>query len=337
LLQQSHVAHYLVSLGLVNPLAVIEEDLTVTDVSRRNAVFVVTSSRGPVLVVKQAGSEDGRTVANEAAVLRSLAQVPALAGVVPELVHSDEAARRLVLRTPAAAIPWGWLPRPPRLAAGSLGRALAALHDSRLDVPAFTDDRLWVLTLPEPSYERVQDMSPAGLELLGHIQASRELCDRLRRLRDELVEDAFVHGDPRWDNWLKVGRSRSLLIDWELAGRGDAAADLGAALGEFLRLWVSSVPIADPSDPGRLVTKARFPLERVQPAMVALWEGYRRRRAVRLRRVSEFAGVRLLQSAFESALGLSKLPVEVMAMLQLGDNILRTPEHAAWALMGLRE
>ena len=99
------------------------------------------------------------------------------------------------------------------------------------------------------------------------------------RRRDE---DAFVHGDLRWDNCLALAapglarRTRVLLIDWELAGRGDAAADLGAALGEYLRLWVDSIPIVDPSDPGRLAAHARHPLRRLQPAMRALWEAYRR-------------------------------------------------------------
>src|SRR3954466_12512963 len=99
-LEQSQVAHYLVSLGLVNPRAVIAEDLTVSDVSRRNAVFLAASSRGPVHVVKQAVPGTTETLAHEANVLRGLARVPRLAGAIPELVHTGASGARLVLRTP---------------------------------------------------------------------------------------------------------------------------------------------------------------------------------------------------------------------------------------------
>src|SRR4051794_19642396 len=132
-LDQSQVAHYLLSLGLVNPHAVIEEDLVVTDVSRRNSVFVVTQSRGPTCVVKQAGPGNADAVAHEAKVLRFLAGVPELAGHVPEPVHSDDANPRLVMRSPAGAVAWNDLPRIPRLPARALGRMLATLHAVRPD------------------------------------------------------------------------------------------------------------------------------------------------------------------------------------------------------------
>jgi aminoglycoside phosphotransferase (APT) family kinase protein len=191
--------------------------------------------------------------------------------------------------------------------------------------------------LPEPPHEQLRDFSAGALDVLSRLQGSRELCERLRRLRAETEDDAFVHGDLRWDNCMQVGPSRVLLIDWELAGRGDGAADLGAALSEYLRLWAGSVPLVDPADPGRLEAQARHPLERLQPAMRALWAGYRRGRAVSLRRVAEHAGVRLLQTAMEYAQGLVTATAEVVTLLQLADNVLRSPDHAAWALMGLRE
>src|SRR4051812_21630230 len=56
-LQQSQIAHYLLGLGLVNPRAVVEGDLTVVDRSQRNTVHVVTALGEPVHVVKQAGPD----------------------------------------------------------------------------------------------------------------------------------------------------------------------------------------------------------------------------------------------------------------------------------------
>jgi aminoglycoside phosphotransferase len=226
-LKQSQVAHYLLSLGLVNPRAVIEEDLTVSDVSRRNAVFLVTSSRGPTHVIKQAAPGTAETLAHEANVLRGLADVPGLAGAVPELVHADATGGRLVLRTPPDAVAIG-ARRVSPLGARVLGRTLAALHASRPDVPPAPRAvvRSWGLSLPEPAHDQIRAMSTGALDVLAHLQASREVCDELLRLHDTAVADAFVHGDARWDNCLTFAapgsrrRTRMLLIDWELAGRG---------------------------------------------------------------------------------------------------------------------
>jgi aminoglycoside phosphotransferase (APT) family kinase protein len=345
-LEQSQVAHYLLSLGLVNPRAVLEEDLTVTDTSRRNSVYLVRASSGPTYVVKQAEPSLAASLANEAAVIRGLAQLPGLAGHVPELAHHDAASARLVLRSPAGAIAWGDPRRPPRIAAQVLGRVLASVHQARLELesPAHDSERLWGLWLPEPSSEQLNQMSAAALDLLARVQASQELCDRLLRLRDALGRPGFVHGDLRWDNCLIVPapgarrRTRVLLIDWELAGPGEPAADLGAVLGDYVRMWVDSVPKVAGSDTLRFAGRAGHPLERMRPAMQVLWESYRRAavRPIAVARVAELAAVRLLQAAMEYAQGLVRPTGDVVALVQVADNILRRPTHAASALMGLR-
>src|SRR3954449_7561099 len=106
MLDQSEIAHYLLSLGLVKPSAVVEGDLTIADASRRNCVFIATTRDGPTYVVKQAGPRSAPTLEHEAAVLRALAQAPELAGHVPEVVDHDADAARLVLRSPGGAHDW---------------------------------------------------------------------------------------------------------------------------------------------------------------------------------------------------------------------------------------
>jgi len=80
MLDHSAVASYLLSLGLVKPRTVVDRDLAVADASRRNAVFVVTTTGAPTLVVKAASADTAATLNHEAAVLRALARTPALAG-----------------------------------------------------------------------------------------------------------------------------------------------------------------------------------------------------------------------------------------------------------------
>ena len=351
MLDQSEIAHYLLSLGVVKPRAVIEEDLTVVDASRRNCVFIATTRAGPTYVVKQAGPRSVRTLEHEAAVLRVLGDATELAGHVPEVVHHDAEAARLVLRSQGGAQDWvehHGAGRFPRVSARALGRTLAALHglpaDCAEDLPTGFD-RMWALSLPEPSYERLLDMSTGAQDVVARLQASRAMCDRLRELRDaSLNDDHLVHGDLRWDNCIAVAapgsrrRTRVLLVDWELAGRGAAGFDIGTVLAEYLRLWVGSIPIVEPRDPGRLVAYARHPLWRMQPALEALWSAYRRAssRPPTLRRVVELSAVSLLQTAVERAQGLAGASAHVVTLVQLADNMLRQPEDAALSLMGLQ-
>ena len=66
MLEQSDIAHYLLSLSVVKPEAIVDEDFRVVDASRRNTVFVATTSAGPTFVVKQAPSDHAADLAHEA-------------------------------------------------------------------------------------------------------------------------------------------------------------------------------------------------------------------------------------------------------------------------------
>jgi Ser/Thr protein kinase RdoA (MazF antagonist) len=351
MLEQSAIAHYLLSLGLVKPQAVIEEDLTVIDASRRNSVFVAATRSGPTYVVKQGSPRTRHTLAHEAAVLRALAGATELLGHVPTVVRHEPDAARLVLRTAGGAKAWSDHYRTghvPRLSARSLGRALAALH--RLpagDVgdPPLGVDPMWGLSLPEPSHELLLDLSAGARDLVARLQASRAVCDRLAEVREAVSDRTLVHGDLRWENCLVAAppgsrrRTRVLLVDWEFAGPGAAGFDVGTVFAEYLRSWVGSIPIVAADDPGRLVARAGHPLWRMRPAMQSFWSAYgcARPRGLTLRRVVELAAVRLLQIAVERAQGLATPTAHVVTLVQLADNMLRHPDDGARNLLGLRE
>lgn len=347
---QSEIAHYLLSLGLVKPGAIVDEGLTVVDASRRNSVFLVSTTAGPTFAVKQARAGTADTLAHEAAVLRVLAAGD-LADRVPAVVHHDPNAGRLVLRTPGGARDWnehhaagGFSPTSARI----LGRTLGCLHalppDGFAALPAGVD-RMWALLLPEPPRALLLGLSEGALDLVARVQASRAFCERLEELAEAHLDDALVHGDLRWDNCLAVARAgsqrrtRLMLVDWELAGRGAAGFDVGTVFAEYLRVWVGSIPIADAADPSRLLPWAGHPIRQMQPAVKALWTTYCLARPGHppLRRVIELTALCLLQSAVEQAQNLDAPSAHVMTLIQLADNLLRSPEAAAQNLLGLRQ
>ncbi len=341
MIEQSDIAHYLLSLGVVKPRQVVEGDFAIVDVSRRNCVFLVTPPSGAVFVVKQAAPGPAEFLAHEASVLRLLAGAPEVARHVPEVVHEQDGC--IVLRTPADARDWAkHQGRFPRIPARNLGRVLAGLHRLSLDVPQAARP-IWGLMLPEPPHDFVIDLSAGAQDLLARIQASSAVCERLEALSDTDSQGALIHGDLRWENCLALPapgsrrRTRVLLVDWELADSADPAFDVGSVLAEYLRVWLGSIPIVDPVDPGRLVHRALHPLRHMHPAMRAFWSAYAGASTdpPALRRVVELTGVRLLQTAIERARGLLTPSAYVVTLVQLADNLLRRPDDAALDLLGL--
>jgi aminoglycoside phosphotransferase (APT) family kinase protein len=342
MLEQSDVAHYLLSLGVVKPRSVLDDDFVVVDASRRNRVFLATTRSGPAFVVKQATAGNASTLAHEAAILRVLAGAQVLAPHVPAVVHEETGL--LVLSTEAGGRDWAdHQGRFPRIPARILGRVLAGLHALPADAPRGAGP-IWGLELGEPPRALVLELSAGAQDLLARIQASDYVCGRLEELRDARSGDALVHGDLRWENCLALPapgarrRTRVLLVDWELADRADPAFDVGSVLAEYLRVWVGSVPIVEAVDPGRLVARARHPLAAMRPAVGAFWASYCgvHTQPPALRRVMELTAVRLLQTAIERAQGLSAPSAHVVTLVQLADNLLRRPEDAALGLLGLR-
>jgi hypothetical protein len=344
------VAGYLLDQRLLDPRAVVHGGLCVVDSTRLNRVFIVTAENERCLVLKA-----GPGVAREAAVLERLRLADErgrLAPSLPVLVAHDRAERVLVFESAPEARDLAAHHARGRFScalAREVGRALALLHavpPVALDGLARTPHSTWGTHVHRPDLDTLRTLSAAAVELTRIVQGSEELCAELDDLLGSWAEGSVIHGDIRWDNCLalRAGSSRWTrlqLIDWELCEAGDPAYDIGAFLGEYLRAWLQSIPIADPRDAGRLLAHARLPLERMRPALRAFWAAYaihRRATPAELRatlsRSTRYAAVRLLMAALEEAQGLSELRSSVLQLLPLSQNILRRPGETA-ELLGL--
>jgi aminoglycoside phosphotransferase (APT) family kinase protein len=332
MLEQHEVAGYLLKRRLISRRSIVAGSLRISDASSRNRNARVSGGRpGRSYLVKQGiVADSAHTLANEAALYRRLAAgsgalrdcVPALHGydrrggvLILEWIDGGEDLERLVAARGGC---------PPALAA-ALGRALAALHAVAPDDEQLRRDAPWVLALHRPPLEALRYFSAASVELVKRLQADGLLCRAMDELREGWAPVALVHRDVKWANCIACAApgggsarlTRIKLVDWEMAGWGDPAFDLGSAFSDCVG-----------GGPG--------------PAAGALWSSYVRAAriddaaaAALLTRAVRFAGARLVQSAYEYTQEATVLTERVADSLAVARELLLAPGVARVARLGI--
>jgi hypothetical protein len=365
MLTQDEIAPYLLERKLVSAESIVEGDLAVVDASRRNRNFKVLSERGPSYLLKQGLGPEGRaTVAHEAAVYDLLLRAEDDSGglnngYLPRCYAYDTKEHVLVLELLRDAQDlWEYHTRRGRFSvrvAATMGEALAWLHDPKRIVTnglwhtsPFSGAPPWPLSIHRPDLGIFRDASNANIELVRIVQNSSELCGLLDELRAGWKNEALIHRDVKWDNYIVPARPSSRrkaglkLVDWELADVGDPWWDVGSVFGSYLSFWLLSIPITGEAPPERFMELARYPLEKMHPAIRAFWQSYTRHRnldAARatqyLLRAVKYGAARLLQTGFEYSHGSLHLQGNILCLVQLSMNIMLRPHEAAVHLLGI--
>lgn len=332
MLEQHEVAGYLLERRLVSRRSVVGGSLRISDASSRNRnVRVGGGAAGESYLVKQGiVADSAHTLANEAALYRRVSAGGApLRACVPRL-HGYDAARGVLILE--------WIDHgvdlerhiasrgscPPALAA-ALGRALATLHAVTPDDEELRRDAPWVLALHRPPLEALRYFSQASVDLVTRLQADAALCRAMDELREGWEPVALVHRDVKWANCIAHpapgGASSRLtrvkLVDWEMAGWGDPGFDVGSAFSDCVG-----------GGPG--------------PAAGALWSAYvgaarldDAAAASLLERAVRFAGVRLVQSAYEHTQEATVLSDRVLSSLVVARELVLAPDAARVSQLGI--
>jgi len=348
---------YLVRRGLIAPRDIVDRRLVLTEIVRRNVSLRVETHGGPRLLLKQAIGPQGEfAVRNEAAVYRWLARPEnaAVHHLLPRFVDLDAAENLLIIELlPEAEGLDAYQARrrrmPPSFAADA-GRGLAALHGLSLDagVPGLAHlagEPAWALSIHRPALPLCQDATPASSELFQIVQRYPEIGEGLESLQAGWRADAFLHNDPKWDNWLLVReaaarkRPQLKLADWEAAGAGDARWDVACVLAGFLETWVRSIPLTEGASIQHLAGLAAYPIERLHPAVTAFMVAYAALRGLTdgplwLAECVRFSAPRLLEIAYAESQRSEVLSGHALILVQLALNILRRPAQAV-GLLGL--
>lgn len=340
MLEQHEVAAYLLERRLVSRRSIVSGGLRITDVSSRNRNFRVSGAPGESYLLKQGIAADSAdSLANEGALYARLTAAgggagDALAAAVPRLHGHDRARGILILEwieegEDLLALQARRRRASPVLAA-ALGRALAAVHAVVRDDEDLREDAPWVLSLHRPPLEALRYLSAASLDLIKLLQADARTGAALDALRDEWRPGVLVHRDVKWPNWIAHPRPRGArptrvkLVDWEMAGWGDPAFDVGSALSDFAAFEL---------DGGAGAARG---------AAAVFWRGYGRARRLDERAAAEllerslrFAGARLVQTAYEYTQETTVLSAHVERIVRLGRELLLKPGIACRARLGI--
>ena len=231
----------LIDAGLLSTRDVVDGSLTVVDLSRSNAVWLVDAGPGGRYVAKVTAPDRGDlqgSGAVETLLYERIAGDPALAATapVPHLVgrfgdllvlasvgEADGLARRLRDRGPTAA--------DGRLLGEALGRwratgAVLAGDDLPGRLP-------WVVGAMGDDRPPFLDQHPATRELGAVLREEPALRQAVEPVARDWRRETVMHGDVRWDN-VVVARDQALLIDLEFADVGDPAWDVAGAVADPL-------------------------------------------------------------------------------------------------------
>jgi thiamine kinase-like enzyme len=353
MLTQHDVVHYLLSRDLITSRCVVGGNVAVLDRSRRNRNYRIISPDGCYLLKQAVGPDRIETLSREAAIYQqffSSGKKNGIASHLPAFCAFDPGQHILILKLIQGAETLREqqqrLGRVSSRSAQRMAEALAALHRANSN-PQEKSARAATLSLHQPTLAAYRKASRAGLQLIEIIQKQKSLTGDLDELREEWQFSDFIHGDVRAENFLipvplRHAEQPVKIVDFEFAGAGDAACDVGSLFAEYLSFWLSSFPLMTASRLERLAHLSDCPLENVQPSIRSFWARYAQCMALRaansdrfLLRAVKFCALRLLVMALEMAPAVSSVNVYMIALVQVAMKILSQPGDAATELIGL--
>ena len=370
-LSEEEITHYLVSNDFIGLELLVEGDFLLRKLSGRNQNFEVITKNGSSFFLKQ-GIDQERNIAisREAKVyefLKSETQKTCIFRhsipryyrydsreniLILEYIHSGKNLKEHCVRIGRYPIKYSTI----------MGKLLGTLHYSTDIRHRLYDNNImkfesyptkFFSLLLEPQLGSILHLSNANLQLLQIIQHNSDFVDFLKYLFSNYRRECLVHSDIKLENFMVVPNdsvsynplksgNHLKLIDWEHAHIGDPAWDVGSVFSSYLSLWLFSIPVIDENDLEEFIGLARYPIEKLQPAILSFWFSYTQQSDLRpskpvtwLTCVVRYTAIRLIQTVFEYSQTTNNLNGHMICLLQLSFNILKYPETAIKELLGI--
>jgi hypothetical protein len=169
----------------------------------------------------------------------------------------------------------------------------------------------WILSIHQmPAAQATFNASSLGL--LAYIQSNNQFYYALDALQKRWRYDSFIHGDIKFDNFIiesqndADGEFSFKIIDWELAGFGDAGWDLGSAFQAFITFPLISMQTISSQLPTNMQGLMQLSSKEMRAAIREFWITYAGTLQINenalgeyLERSIKYGAARMMQLAFE--------------------------------------
>lgn len=361
-----NITPYLIEKKLVDIESIIDGDLRIVDISRKNRNLKVVRKNAVSLLMKQAniGDKYSRlTIQREASLYEavySMTELTSIRSVFPRFLGYDPNADILTIEFVNEAeslneyfynTSFDKLPTEPSLRLGILMASYHKAFETLIDDEKFSlfpKSHPFPFLLARPGPTIFSSLSPANLQLLKVLQKYPVISDYLTNLHNEWKIQTLIHGDIKWDNVIvrKNIDTKSLIdmkiVDWELCELGDPCWDIGGTLQDFISFWLFSIPLTGRESPDQLIKSAEYPLQNMKDSIRAFWQGYTKTTGIKgveadelLYKSTKYSAARLIHKAYESQQKLTQLSNTAVYMIQTSLNILNDIESSIIHLFGI--
>lgn len=378
ILDTDNIFGYLAKLNYCSLADRATSQLTMIDAKNFN--ILVTLADGRNLLVKQELHNDCGQTKGEFWSAWQMQQLMAsfpdfgtkICGFLPEILHFDPDNSILIVNYLAE---YGDLYQHytterefPVEVARSIGQLLATIHSNTFQKPAY-QQFLSSGELNRQSHQQHLPNSHSAIDLIDRLtrispqifrmmpleclqffrlyQRFPTLSAAIVELGNSITPSCLVHHDLKVNNilidldWQQPKSTIIRLIDWERAGWGDPAFDLGSLLGSYLEIWLDGLIISDNLSINESLQLAAIPLESIQPSLFNIVDAYLEGfptigidRPDYLNRSIQFAGLALIQRV-ESALYEQRIfDNRGIVVLQVAKQLICTPQAAMNTLFG---
>jgi 5-methylthioribose kinase len=195
--------------------------------------------------------------------------------------------------------------------------------------------------------DKFQEMPHECFQFFKLYQRFPSLSQAIVDLGNSIMPSCLVHNDLKINNilldlnWELPGSQVVRLIDWERAGWGDPAFDLGSILGSYLEIWLDGLVISNALSIQESLQLATTPLELLQPSLLSLVQSYLDgfpamidARPDYLDRAIQFAGLALIHRVEITIQGNRMFGNHGIIMLEVAKQLLCNPTAVMDTLFG---
>ena len=345
-----NISAFLLEKGLLKPKSVVDGDFMVTQTQNRNAIFKIHIKNNKSLFVKQLVNFDPQNTyflqkdATCLWLIKNEKTFAALSQYVPEYYGYDPEKQVLIVEyLPEAKnleevyqAQNGFSPALLKQAAKILSSFHFKLEDQTMTnraVQFFMRQLPWTFQFalsPESNAMAMYGQSP----VVDYLQQNESFL-KLMKDNVKLYEiSSLMHGDIKGVNFILQDQNNPdtlKIIDWELSDIGDPLWDVGGFIQSlFVSQIIKNTSTAPYQTPNNL---SEAQMAQSMEEIKTLWEAYAQLQkfdaatnAKALSKTIKFAGMRMIQTAFEHNMASQQMQPNVIKILQISHSLMQHTE-----------